>query len=237
MRGIVDMHCHLIPGVDDGAATRRDVRNMLQMEYEGGVRTIVLTPHYRKGMFEPSKEMVIKRAGYVAKEASELGLDIKLYLGCEYHANSDMVQEISREKRFRMNGGKYVLIEFSAAHTFFKVRNWIYELVQAGFRPIVAHIERYPQIVKKMEYVEELIELGALVQVDAGAVIGADGIKAKHISGKLLKKEYVHFIGSDAHSRGTRCPNLHLCEAYITKKMGREYARELFVENPQIILK
>lgn len=236
MRGMIDMHCHIIPGVDDGATTKKDVRSLLQMEYESGVDTILLTPHYRKGMFEPSKERVMKRASYVVRELRDMGLDMKLYLGCEYHANADMVEDLAREPRFRINGGRYVLIEFSSQHVFQKVRNWIYELVNAGFKPIIAHVERYPLVVKEMEQVEELIDMGALIQVDSGALLGKHGFRLKHIAKKLLKNEYIHFIGTDAHDRKDRCPDLDACERYIAKKMGKRYARELLIENPQKIL-
>ena len=90
MPEMIDMHCHIIPGVDDGARTKKDVRELLLMEYKSGVRHIVMTPHYRKGMFEPTEQLVKKRADYVRREIETLGIDMKVHLGCEYHANSEM---------------------------------------------------------------------------------------------------------------------------------------------------
>ena len=237
MSGMIDMHCHIIPGVDDGAVTRSDMRRMLRMEYRSGVRKIIMTPHYRKRMFEPPEELVRKRAEYVRREIEALGIDMEVFLGCEYHANSDMLKDISENSIFRMNGGRYVLVEFSSRHSFLIIRNRIYELCAEGFKPVIAHIERYPQIVQKPEQVEELIRLGALIQVDAGALIGQDGWRLKKVSRKLLKDGRIDFIGSDAHDTKRRPPNLDLCYKYVVKAMGEKYAGELFCTNALKMLK
>ncbi len=236
MIGMTDMHCHITPGVDDGAQTKEDVKRLLQMEYDGGVRTIILTPHYRKGMFETDLETVIKHATFVKQTAIDMQLDMEVYLGCEYHANNDMIEELNQNECYRLNGGRYVLVEFSSSHSYMKVRNWIYQLITSGYKPIIAHIERYPMVVDKMEKVEELIRLGAKLQVSSGAVLGEHGFGAKLFTRKLLKKHMVHFIGSDAHDLKDRKPNLDLCAAYISKKMGDAYAKEIFVTNPRCIL-
>lgn len=236
MMGMIDMHCHIIPGVDDGAQTKAEVRKMLRMEYNSGVRTLILTPHYRKGLFEPPKELVAERAQQVMHEIKRMQLDMKVYLGCEYHANADMLADVQENPNFRMNGGRYVLVEFHETHTMTRIRNWIYQLVAGGFCPIIAHVERYPQVMENMEYVEELMELGALIQVDASALIGKDGFRLKRVARNLLKKEYIHFIGSDAHDTKVCYPNLDLCRKYVEKKKGKEYAQEIFVTNPRKLL-
>ena len=236
IRRMVDMHCHIMPGVDDGAKTRKEVQGMLKMEYENGVRTIILTPHYRKDMFEPDFELIKKRFQYVKCEVENLGLDMEVFLGCEYHANSDMIKEIKGKPRFRINGGKYVLLEFSSAHTYQKIRDCVYQMINSGFKPIIAHIERYRNVVKDLNNVNELIELGAYIQVSSGAILGEDGLKAMLVSRTMLKKKMIHFIGSDSHDMKERCPNLKKCAEYVEKKVGTKYAQNLFVNNPQKIL-
>lgn len=237
MPELIDMHCHIIPGVDDGAGSKEDVGELLLMEYKSGVRKIILTPHYRKGMFEADEQDVRNGLEDVRRIIQELGIEMEVFLGCEYHANSEMIREISEDERFRMNGSRYVLVEFSSRHNFLKIRNWIYELVKAGFEPVIAHVERCPAVVEKKELVEELIELGAWIQVDAGAILGEDGWRLKTISRKLLKEELVHFIGSDAHDSQKRRPNLGECYSYVAKKVGDQYAQELFFDNPRVLLK
>lgn len=236
MTGMIDMHCHLMPGVDDGARDAKELRKMLKMEYASGVRTIVLTPHYRQGMYEPSKESVIKNFKRVQKMVRLLNLDMKVYLGCEYYARDNMVSHLKREKYLRMNGGKFVLIEFSSLHPLHKIRNWVNELICEDYIPIIAHVERYPQLMKNLDYLEDLRTLGAWIQVDSAALLGKQGRVLKWRSLRMLKKGYVDLIASDAHNTKDACPNLDLCEKYVIKKVGREKARELLVVNPQMIL-
>lgn len=236
MIGMTDMHCHIIPGVDDGAQSENDVKELLQREYDSGVRTIILTPHYRKGMFETDLDTVIRNATLVKQMALDMQLDMEVYLGCEYHANNDMIEELNQIECYRMNGGKYVLVEFSSGHSYMKIRNWIYQLITSGYKPIIAHVERYPMVTDKMENLEELIRLGAKLQVSSGAVLGQHGFGAKLFTRKLLKKGMVHFIGSDAHDTEDRSPNLDLCAAFVTKKFGEAYAKEIFIKNPRCIL-
>lgn len=236
IRRMVDMHCHIMPGVDDGAKTRKEVQEMLKMEYENGVRTVILTPHYRKDMFEPDFELIKKRFQYVKYEAENMGLDMDVFLGCEYHANSDMIKEIKENPRFRINGGKYVLVEFSSTHTYQKIRDYVYQMINSGFKPIIAHIERYRSVVKNLDNVSELIDLGAYVQVSSGALLGEDGLRAMLASRAMLRKKMIHFIGSDCHDAKERCPNFKKCAEYVEKKVDIKYAKNIFVNNPKKIL-
>lgn len=236
MTGMIDMHCHLMPGVDDGARDAKELRKMLKMEYASGVRTIILTPHYRQGMYEPSKESVIRNYKRVKKMVSLMKLEMKVYLGCEYYARDNMISHLKREKYLRINGGKFVLIEFSGLHSFHKMRNWVNELVCEDLIPVIAHAERYPQLMKDWNYLDDLRTLGAWIQVDSASLLGKQGWLLKRKTGQMLKKGYIDVIASDAHDTKDACPNLDLCAKYVIKKVGKEKARELFVTNPQMIL-
>lgn len=236
IKKMIDMHCHILPGVDDGAQTRKDVQTLLQMEYDDGVRTLVLTPHYRKEMFEPDKRLVKQRFEYIKKEIAQMGLDMEVFLGCEYHANADMIKDLKLNPHFRINGSLYVLVEFSGLHAYRSIREWIYQLIISGFRPIVAHVERYPEVMKDIKRVKELIDMGAYMQVSSSAVTGEDGLITKLQVKGLLKKGLVHFVGSDAHNATDRAPNMKKCAEYIAKKIDYAYAKNIFVNNPRKIL-
>ena len=106
MRGMIDVHCHIVPAVDDGAASKKEVRNLLLQEYKSGVRELILTPHYRKGMFETPRDIVERRAEYVAREVDRIRLDMQVYLGCEYHANADMLMELCKEEWRKICAGR-----------------------------------------------------------------------------------------------------------------------------------
>lgn len=230
---LIDIHCHILPRVDDGPDSVEEARKLLQSMYEEGVRRIIVTPHYRPDMFEASMKRVWKHFLGMRKLAA--GMGIRLYLGCEYYRNSEIVDLLSQKKRPAMAGSDYVLIEFSPGDVFQTIRNHIYTLQIHGYKPIVAHVERYECCFEKAR-IEELIDLGAYIQINAGSVLGRQGGKIKKFCRELMKEDLVDFIASDTHDLKSRRPNLGKCADYIEKKYGEEYARRIFLENPAAII-
>ena len=226
---LIDIHCHILPKVDDGPDTvEESVRILAEMRKQGVMHAIV-TPHYRKEMFEPS----MKRVLYSYRKMREIagGMGITLRLGCEYYRNDNILDDLENRRRPTMAGGRYVLIEFSTNDLFPAIRNYIYELTGKGYRPIVAHVERY-FCCQNVESVQELRNLGALIQVNAGSILGEDGRRMKKFCRDLMKQNLVDFVGSDTHNTTSRTLNLEKCASYVAGKMGKAYARRLFYENP-----
>lgn len=237
MNGLTDLHCHILPGVDDGASAAKEMKEMLRMEYEQGVRRIIFTPHYRREMFETPTKEIRKRFLKVKKVLEESGIDLKVYLGRECYASSKLVDMINEDRYLFMNGTRFILVEFPYKQTFQKIRNQVYDLLAEGAVPILAHVERYSSLVENPDRIGELIELGAYIQVNAGAITGESGWSQKRFCHKLMKSNYIHFVGSDAHGTEHRKPNLGHCKEYVEKKMGPEYAERLFMVNPQMLFK
>ena len=237
MLGMTDIHCHILPRVDDGAGSVREARAMLHREYEDGVRVIIATPHYREGMFEPSAKKILNAYIRMRRLAEKELPGLRIYLGCEYHAGDRMVEDLKKKRRPTMVGGRYVLTEFSSAHTYERIRSQVYDLAAAGYQPILAHVERYPCLWKDMELIRSLIRLGARTQVNAGAAMGQAGGKVRRFCRQLMEEDLLHFIASDAHGIRQRKPELGACADYVTKKMGADYAEKLFCRNPEDILR
>ena len=150
MKGIYDIHCHIVPGVDDGAKDLKTSVRMLQKEYDDGVRNIIATPHFRYDMFEPSLEQVKKQFLRVRKAAAEIGEDgIQMYLGCELHSSMDMTDCLKKGERLTMSGSRYVLTEFRTSDEKSYIRERVQALIRKGYYPIIAHVERYHSVVKK----------------------------------------------------------------------------------------
>ena len=169
---LVDIHCHILPGVDDGAPDMETSRAMIRDAYEQGVRYIIATPHYRPEMFEPSMKKVIRVYHELRDYAEEVGIGLRL--GCEYYRNEQMIRHLDKKLRPTMLGSRYVLTEFSTNDSFVTVRNYIYELITKGYRPIVAHVERY-FCCQEPERIQELKKLGAQTQINADSVLGKKG--------------------------------------------------------------
>lgn len=238
MKNLFDIHCHIIPQVDDGAKSMDMALQMLQREYDDGVRFIILTPHFRREMFEtPSEKIEHQFALLKARAEEKIGMDLQLYLGCEFHANMSMVETLLAKERPTMAGSDYVLTEFSGATEFSFARERVYDLVSHGFIPVIAHVERYPKIRKNMEQLQELKEIGARLQVNAESIIGQEGFSLKRFCRKLMKNDMLDFVGTDCHRTNTRVPNMGPCAEYMEKKMGKEYTERILVHNPQKIIK
>ena len=237
MQGLIDMHCHIVPGVDDGAVDIDMAVRMLQMEYKNGVSAVIVTPHYRKGMFETPQRVIDHQFDKIHQIACRSRSGMKVYLGCEYHTNPDMTEDLRNGKRPTLAGSSYVLVEFSPAHGYSIIRNQVYALVSAGYRPIIAHAERYPCLVKEPKLIEELRELGAEMQLTSGSVLGKEGWGMKRFCMRLLKAKKVTYIASDAHDLSKRAPNLQDCAEYLEKKFGSRYAEQILVHNPGKIIR
>lgn len=236
MHGIVDMHCHILPRVDDGAISERMALDMIRDEKKQGVEHIILTPHYRRGMFETEQRTIQKRFERVQELNEQMKAGVSLYLGCEFHRSSDMINLLEQEIKPTLAGSKYILTEFSHRDEYAKIRKTVYDLSVNGWIPIIAHGERCPSLIEDLDRVEEVRRLGARLQVTTGAVYGKHGFRYKWLCKKLIKEDLVDFIATDAHDRTQRAPDFDRCVQYIEKKKGLSYARRLFVHNPSMIL-
>ena len=231
---LIDIHCHILPKVDDGPDSVEESLKILKDMRRQGIQHVIVTPHYRPEMFEPSMKRVIYSYRHLRDIAYEMG--VSMSLGCEYYRNEQIIDHMDNRKRPSMAGSRYVLIEFSMNDLFPTVRNYVYELVTHGYQPIVAHVERY-FCCQKMEKIQELKDMGALIQVNAGSVLGEEGWKLKKFCLELMKKDLIDFIASDTHNTSDRKLNLKKCASYVTKKMGKQYAERIFFNNPLNILK
>ena len=231
---LIDIHCHILPKVDDGPDSVEESLKILKDMRRQGIKHVIVTPHYRPEMFEPSMKRVIYSYRHLRDIAYDMG--VSMSLGCEYYRNEQIIEHMDNRKRPVMAGSRYVLIKFSMNDLFPTIRNYVYELITHGYQPIIAHVERY-FCCQKMEKIQELKDMGALVQVNAGSVLGEEGWKLKKFCLDLMKKDLVDFVASDTHNTSDRKLNLKKCASFVTKKMGKQYAERIFFNNPLNILK
>lgn len=236
-----DIHCHIIPSVDDGAQNLEETRKLLQMEYEQGVRNIIVTPHFRRQMFETPIRTIRKQFSLLQQCVQELNDkyegNMKVYLGCELYANMEMTRMLEEGTVSTMAGSGYVLVEFSENTKSSYIEERIHSLTAVGYRPIIAHIERYENLRSDLEMIRNLTDMGAYVQINAGSILGNSGFFTKRFCWKLMKEDLLHFVGSDCHDSKYRVCNTGEAYHAVCKKMGQEYADQIFTENPAQILK
>lgn len=233
---VIDVHSHILPGVDDGARDGKSSARMLRIASQEGIDAIVATPHFVSGMDKEKVLLIRKRYAVVRKWIKEHYPDMEFYLGNEIFYSDGIIEALDKKIALTMNGTKYVLVEFPVYVEFPYLQKAVQRLLYAGYIPIIAHVERYERIRKRAE-IEELVDMGAYIQVNASSVIGKHGLSEKRYVKGLLKKRLVHFIGTDAHNSKERRPEMLDCINYLVKKFGIEEARRIVEENPEKMLR
>lgn len=213
---LIDIHCHLLPYVDDGADDMEEAIEILEESYRQGVRHMIVTPHYRREFFETPMTEIVKSYRELRKEAAKRG--IQIFLGCEYFRDMDIFEHINDQiagnRRVTLAGTKYVLVEFSSQDTFSYIRNFTYHMKTHGYQPVIAHVERYENCWSE-EKIQELHDCGIEIQLNAATVLGHHGWSNKRMCLKLMKKDLIDYIASDTHNVTDRVQNLKKCAGYV----------------------
>lgn len=236
MLGLYDIHCHILPGVDDGSHSIEETRKLLSLEYEDGVRTIIVTPHYRVEMFEPELARVYQAFWDTCDEAAAIAPDLKIYMGCEFHANMEMVETLKNGRRPTMAGSRYVLTEFRESTPFSYIKERVTALRSGGYFPIIAHAERYKCMSDEFDHAEELARMGARIQINAGSLLGDMGRQTRQYCRDLIDEDLVWYVASDAHNLKDRKPNLGKCFAWLERKYGYTTAKRLLADHPEELI-
>lgn len=234
---IWDIHLHAVPGVDDGSDSLDTSMKMLDREYREGVRNMIVTPHFRHGMFETPRDRVEEQYLLLKKAAAEKFPDLNLYLGCEFHSNFDITETIDSDARYRMNGTRYVLMEFSPGAHRRDIVTHCREVSTSGFYPVIAHAERCDAIRDHTDLIDDLQDMGCSLQINADSIIGDFGWGIKRFCARLLKDERIDFIGSDAHNVRSRVSHMEECVRFLTRKCSSGYAGALLVGNPECMMR
>ncbi|MGN0132751.1 MAG: CpsB/CapC family capsule biosynthesis tyrosine phosphatase [Lachnospiraceae bacterium] len=238
MNGIIDIHNHILPGVDDGPANLEETVQMLSQAVGEGITAVIATPHYHPGRGTTDISKTEQILSKVQEIAAGEGIPIKIYPGNEIFYHDAIIENLDSQKILTMNKTEYTLTEFYPEHPYNTIRQGLNCIVSGGYIPILAHAERYVEMLKNPDYIDDLIEMGCYIQLNASSIMGDHGRKIKSFCNRLLKNEMVHFVATDAHhASGSRTMQLQKCAIYIEKKYGRDYAEKLFVGNPSLLLK
>lgn len=177
----IDMHCHILPGVDDGAQNLEETRQMLQIAFNEGTRLIIATPHHHPRRGHKRPEILNKQLRLVRAEAAKISDKFRIYLGTEVFFGQDVPEKINRGEILTMNKRNTVLLEFSPSDSYDYIRQGVQQVQMTGNQVIVAHAERYQCLLDDIGYAEELCDMGASIQVNAGSIIGDGGRRAKEV--------------------------------------------------------
>ncbi len=236
IKGFADIHSHLLPGVDDGATDLQEACRMVRLAYENGTRAMILTPHYRDRYMKNTPEFLQKKLEQLQNAISEEMPDMQMHLGNEVLYQVDVFQLVESGRVLPLSGSRYVLLEFLPDALRSRVIMGVAEAVQYGFTPIIAHGELCAVLRKDPSLVEEILHMGALIQMNADSIMGKNGFPIKWACHKLLRRHQVHFVASDAHDERVRQPVLQPCFMRIQKKYGEAYAKRVFFDNARTVM-
>ncbi len=222
---ITDTHCHILPAVDDGSKNEEETKEMLRMAFAEGIEAIIATPHFECGMDRAVRQK--REAAFEAARrwAEELHPGAKMYLGNELFYSESIFEALEDGSAMTINGTRYALVEFPVYADFRYLQKAVHNLVYAGYYPVIAHMERYQGLQDNMEHVEELVGMGAYMQVNTSSVLGKHGWASRRYMLKLMKHRLIHMLGTDAHDTRGRKPEMQKCVEYVRRKLGAEYCQ------------
>ena len=236
MRSFVDLHNHMLYGVDDGASSQEMMLAMLDMSYADGVRAICLTPHFAPHMFGKNYACIPERFSLLEEIAAKKYPDLKLFLGNELGYYHGCEEKLRRGTCRTLAGGKYVLVDFPAHAEFFEIQQALNRLRAEGYCTVLAHAERYKSLFSHFSWFEDYVADGGLIQINASVACVRRFSSTRAMWKKLLKEDLVHVIASDGHNLDTRSPKMSVCSDYLARHLSKAQIEKLTFENPWRIL-
>lgn len=233
---IIDIHSHILPGIDDGAKTIFDSLAIIQELASQGITDIIATPHYiNESIFMSDSKKNKKLADELNKQLKNENIDVSVYLGNEIYISNNIPELINNSKISTLAGGRYLLVELPLDEEFPNYEDYLLELMNQDYKVILAHPERYTLAQDDESMLDNLYEMGVLLQCNFGSINGKYGKDAQKLAKRLAKNHMIFAFGSDIHH-----PNKKDFINQARKKLSKYYTakelEELFVENPLKIL-
>lgn len=233
---MIDLHSHILPGIDDGAKTLSVSLEMARMAVADGVSTMACTPHIYPGMYMNDGPGIEAARAALQAALNQHGIPLRLVTGADVHLVPGLLDGLRSGRIPTLNRSRYLLLEPSHTTPPPRFEDAVFDLIASGYTPIITHPERLTWVDHHYPAFLRLIEQGAWMQVTAGALTGAFGPRARHWGERFLGEGHTHILASDTHSAGRRSPVLSEAVAVAQRLLGRDEARRLVVDRPRAVL-
>ncbi|WP_421381831.1 tyrosine-protein phosphatase [Bacillus salacetis] len=233
---MIDIHCHILPEVDDGSPDMTHSLAMAQRAASEGIKKIIATPHHRDGRYNTPQQLVLKKVDELNKRLQEENIPVTILPGQEIHIFGEMADELEAKELLTLSeGSQYVLVEFPSSHVPRYAEQLMFDIQLKGYMPIIAHPERNQEIIENPDVLYSLIKRGAYSQVTALSVAGGFGKKIQKFSLSLIENNLTHFVASDAHNTKTRPFKMDKAIDVVEKKFDTDMVYQL-MENSELLV-
>ena len=194
-----DIHSHLIPGIDDGSPDMETTILLLKKFIDLGFKKVITTPHVMSDYYKNNPEIILSGLNHVRKEIKKQNLNIEIEAAAEYNLEPEFEKLLDDGVLLSFGKAKYLLFELSFFDEPLRLNEIIWKMIEKGFVPVLAHVERYGYWHNNYDKIEEMINRGVKLQLNIGSVTGAYGPEVKKFAERLIKDEIINFVGSDCH--------------------------------------
>lgn len=236
---MIDIHCHILPNMDDGASSWKTSLKMCQQAAsEDGIKTIVATPHILNGIYDNRPQDIEEKVKILNQKIKENNIPLQILPGSEVHLSADIIEKIKKQEILTLNKSNYILLEFPHTQIPLHVEEILFQIQIMGITPILSHVERNLKFQQKPSLLAQLIQKGALAQITAASLCGFFGPIIKKFTQKLLVDGLVYCIATDAHSDSKEGRGSFFSQAITeaSKIIGHQSALNLVQSNPQKII-
>ncbi len=235
---MIDIHCHIMYGVDDGAFGLSESVEMAKVAHESGTTDLIATPHANAPDLEPNvwDESLENRLAEINNAVKASNIPVAIYPGQELFCSGDVVQRVKEGEFITLNKSRYILVEFDFYSSIEPILEYCEELVSFGLVPVIAHPERFAAVKEDEQAAYRLKKRGCLLQVNAGSLFGAFGRTSEGIAHDLMDAAAADFVASDAHSPYMRSPFMADAHEMISEMYSPDYAELLLQYNPARVL-
>lgn len=234
---MIDLHTHILPGVDDGVRSDEEAVEFARVAVEDGIRRVVATPHCKDGFFVNSRADVLREVARLREQLRAAGVELQVEPGAEVHICPDLVQRIHDGRATTLaDNGKTLLLELSLTQYPVELENLVFQLNLAGVVTLFAHPERIRYFQDDPERYANLVRLGAYGQITTGSVLGRFGSDVESFSKELLRRGLVHVLATDAHNLRGRAPRMREAVEAIVPLVGEHRAHSMADAVPRALL-
>ncbi|MBW2648584.1 MAG: hypothetical protein JRC53_02010 [Deltaproteobacteria bacterium] len=234
---MIDIHTHILPGVDDGPSTLEEALEMARIAVRDGIQIMVATPHCLNGVYVNWRQDILAACAEFSSALGEAHIPLTVLPGSEVHLSPEIMDALKNNLLMTLNdSGRYLSLELPNQFIHKSVIILINRFRHMGITPIITHPERNMAIQHDTTLLRDLISAGALSQITAGSLTGNFGRPALKCCQEILEQEMVHFMASDAHSSGTRPPQLSKAFKKLSSMVGKNRAENIMFKTPKAIL-